>query len=858
MRTPAKFIVLLAAIAGPLGLLTAAPAGAALPTAERGAEPTSVMQPQVDLMLKTPYLIYPGVVGQMEVLWQLSSSYTSTFEWGTDLSYSLSSVQNNEYNSSNQHAYTITGLLPATKYYYRVTTYGVSYTGSFVSAPAGDATQLKFLAYGDTRSYPDQHNLEATALQGVINADPAYQTFSLFMGDYVLNGCTESYWSSEWFSFAYPSIRTLTANLPYAGCMGNHETYPSGTTLFPKYFPYPFAGSRYYYSFDYGPIHVTVLDVYTAYDSTSTQGQWFKNDLAGSTKPWKFVLLHEPGWAASNSCGTGHTNNTTVQSQVEPFCERYGVAAVFAGHSHYYARAVVNGIQHVTTGGGGAPLNTGCTGQPNEVAYASAYNYCKVAINGGVLQFQAINRSTGALIDSFTLVRTIADVTPPVVAVTSPVGGEDWKAGSSHAIAWTATDNVGVGSVDLAWSPNGGASFPNAIAMGIANSGSYAWTVPNAPGGTARVRVTAHDAAGNVGADSSAANFAISTWTITASAGTGGILMPTGAVPVVEGANQHFTILPAPGYHVATLTVDGGAVASDTTYTFMSVTADHTIGATFSTSSYAVIVDTVGAGSVARDPDQPAYPYGTRVQLTATPRSGWAFSAWSGDTTGTDNPVTVTVTGPKQITATFVDIQVPTVAVTAPVGGERWMVGSLQNIMWTANDNVGVDSVGVECSLGGVAGPWLPVAHGLANSGSFGWTLPIQASDSALVRVTAYDHAGNTGSARSDSSFHIVDYNVGMWEGGAAVLALARPLPTPSRGTTLLRFSLPQAGSARLEILDLGGRRLWVVEGSFAAGPQSCRWDGMETSGARAGAGLYFVRLATQWGIRTQRLVWLQ
>jgi hypothetical protein len=97
-----------------------------------------------------------------------------------------------------------------------------------------------------------------------------------------------------------------------------------------------------------------------------------------------------------------------------------------------------------------------------------------------------------------------------------------------------------------------------------------------------------------------------------------------------------------------------------------------------------------------------------------------------------------------------------------------------------------------------------------------------------------------------------------MWEGGAAVLALARPLPTPSRGTTLLRFSLPQAGSARLEILDLGGRRLWVVEGSFAAGPQSCRWDGMETSGARAGAGLYFVRLATQWGIRTQRLVWLQ
>jgi hypothetical protein len=150
------------------------------------------------------------------------------------------------------------------------------------------------------------------------------------------------------------------------------------------------------------------------------------------------------------------------------------------------------------------------------------------------------------------------------------------------------------------------------------------------------------------------------------------------------------------------------------------------------------------------------------------------------------------------------------------------------------------------------------VAHGLANSGSCTWTLPGQASDSALVRVTAYDHALNAGGGTSDSLFHIVNLNVGVGEPGPAVLALARPQPNPSRGMALLRFSLPQAGSARLEILDLNGRRVWVSAGDFPAGPQSCRWDGSSGFGGRVGAGLYFVRLVTPWGNRTERLVWLR
>jgi len=450
---------------------------------------------------------------------------------------------------------------------------------------------------------------------------------------------------------------------------------------------------------------------------------------------------------------------------------------------------------------------------------------------------------------------TTGDVTPPAVSVTSPNGGEAWKAGSIHPITWSATDAVGVTSVDLAYSINGGSSFPYAIATGIANSGSYSWTVPNAPASAVRVRVRAFDAAGNVGSDSSATDFTIDRWTITASAGTGGSITPSGPVTVPAGGSQAFSIAPATGYHVLSLTVDGGPVTPDTTYSFTNVTADHSIAAAFSADQFPVTVNTVGGGTVIKVPDLPSYSYGASLLAAAAPGAGWAFVGWSGDTTAVADSLTLVIHASRTLTATFADVALPVVTLTAPVGGEAWDVGTLHTISWSASDNAAVDSVSVDYSVSGVAGPWLPVEHGIANSGSIPWTVPAQSSDSALVRVTAYDPAGNAGSAVSDSAFRLVDPNAGVGAGGRALLALSRPQPNPSRNTTLLRFSLPAAGRARLEIVDVSGRRMGNLEGEFPAGPQSWRWDGSGPDGGAANAGLYFVRLVTPWGTRTERLV---
>lgn len=71
------------------------------------------------------------------------------------------------------------------------------------------------------------------------------------------------------------------------------------------------------------------------------------------------------------------------------------------------------------------------------------------------------------------------------------------------------------------------------------------------------------------------------TYTITASAGQGGSITPSGNVSVAENGNQKFTITPSEGYEIADVKVDNQSVGKKTEYTFENVTKAHTIAATF-------------------------------------------------------------------------------------------------------------------------------------------------------------------------------------------------------------------------------------------------------------------------------------
>jgi subtilisin family serine protease len=434
------------------------------------------------------------------------------------------------------------------------------------------------------------------------------------------------------------------------------------------------------------------------------------------------------------------------------------------------------------------------------------------------------------------------DHVAPAVAVTVPNTSVAWKAGSTHAITWTATDNTGVTAVDLAYSTDGGVSYPNVIATGLANSGSYSWSVPNTPSSTARVRATAHDAAGNVASDASDVNFTIDRWTITASAGPGGNIAPVGLVPVVEGANQKFSIQPVGGNHVQDVLVDGLSVGSDTTYTFTGVTADHTIAASFSADLFTLTSTAAVGGAVTRAPDLTGYAYGTEVTVTAVPDSGWAFTGWSGDTTTTGNPLALLMIASRTVAAAFADTAPPPVHVLAPVGGTIVTIGDQAGLTWNAFDNAAVARVDLYVSRTGAGGAFDSIATAVPNTGSYDWLVTGPATVDAFLKVVARDSAGNVGADVGDSSF-VIRAATGVGDRPVADFELAPMQPNPLRGVGRIGFALPRASHVRLSVIDVQGREVAVLaEGVFEAGRHQARWEG--ASSGRVGPGLYFVRLS--------------
>ena len=74
---------------------------------------------------------------------------------------------------------------------------------------------------------------------------------------------------------------------------------------------------------------------------------------------------------------------------------------------------------------------------------------------------------------------------------------------------------------------------------------------------------------------------AVPQYSLTASAGTNGAISPSGSVTVNQGASQTFTFTPNAGYTMSAVTVDGASVTAGASYTFTNVTANHTLGVTF-------------------------------------------------------------------------------------------------------------------------------------------------------------------------------------------------------------------------------------------------------------------------------------
>jgi uncharacterized repeat protein (TIGR02543 family) len=111
------------------------------------------------------------------------------------------------------------------------------------------------------------------------------------------------------------------------------------------------------------------------------------------------------------------------------------------------------------------------------------------------------------------------------------------------------------------------------------------------------------------------------------------------------------TATPNTGYNFVNWTDAATVVSTSAAYTF-TLNANKTLVANFAINNYALNLTAVN-GTVVKNPNQLTYDHGTAVQLTATPDDGYTFTSWSGDASGSLNPLSVTMDAVKNITANF-------------------------------------------------------------------------------------------------------------------------------------------------------------------------------------------------------------
>jgi hypothetical protein len=171
----------------------------------------------------------------------------------------------------------------------------------------------------------------------------------------------------------------------------------------------------------------------------------------------------------------------------------------------------------------------------------------------------------------------------------SPYSNEVSYSGCTYSISPTSQtfgSTGGTGAVSVTtqsgcgWSAPSGASWMT-ITSGSSGTGNGTVNYSVAANTGSSSRTAASTIAGQSFTVSEAAPAQTTKYVISATAGTGGSISPSGSVSVNAGANQSFTIAASTGYRISNVAVDGASKGAVSSYTFNNVSANHTIAASF-------------------------------------------------------------------------------------------------------------------------------------------------------------------------------------------------------------------------------------------------------------------------------------
>lgn len=260
------------------------------------------------------------------------------------------------------HKVELGNLKPGTEYIYRVgdAINGFSSIGKFKTA---ERVINKF-------TFLDITDIQATTLKGydvwkntlnkaLLKFPDA--RFLVLTGDIADDGQNISQW--DYFSEA---AKNELLNLPIVPVVGNHDALNNNNTnINAKNFTDRFdlinekedtgAPSGTAYSFDYGNVHVAVMNTQCSSENLKKEADWLRKDFSQTDKLWKIVALHRGPY--------GSTYDTVdIRNVWVPVFDELGVDLVLQGHDHNYSRSFPMKNDNIVTAGKGTVYITGNTG----------------------------------------------------------------------------------------------------------------------------------------------------------------------------------------------------------------------------------------------------------------------------------------------------------------------------------------------------------------------------------------------------------------------------------------------------------------------------------------------------------------
>jgi len=274
------------------------------------------------------------------------------------------------------------------------------------------------------------------------------------------------------------------------------------------------------------------------------------------------------------------------------------------------------------------------------------------------------------------------------------------------------------------------------------------------------------------------ANFAIDTFTVTPSVGSGsGTISPSTPQQVNYNQTKQFTLTPLTGYHIASVGGTCGGTLVNNTYTTNAVTANCTVIANFAIDTFTLTYTAGSGGSISGISPQTVDYGADGSPVTAVPDENYQFLDWS-DGLKTATRQDTNVSANISVTANFA---IETFTVTSSVGtgsgsisplGDR-LVGSGQSSRFTLTPAIGshIASVGGTCggTLDGNVYDTDPITADctvIANFAIDTFTLTYTAGAGGTISGTSpqtvdYGEDGSPVTAQPNANYHFVDWSDG-------------------------------------------------------------------------------------------------